>query len=110
MTMSRALDELVAAELGESTAFGRERHLRLAGSKQKVWEKAQPLLQDPVMKRHAIRSGPNTALPGPRSGLGALAHFSMLAEPKNVALALDRKSWKALQKKNDASLRTDLVC
>lgn len=97
MAMSRALDELEAAELGRTTANGRERRLRLAGPKREVWEKAQPLLRSPVVKRHAIRLAPNAKFPGPRTGLDALAHYSMLAEPMNIAVALGRADWKTFQ-------------
>lgn len=98
MTMSRALDELEAAELGRTTANGRERRLRLAGSKREIWEKAQPLLRSPVVKRHAIRLAPEAALSGPRTGLDALAHYSMLAEPGSVAVAIGREDWKSMQR------------
>jgi DNA-binding MarR family transcriptional regulator len=98
MTMSRALDELEAAGLGRTTANGRERRLRLAGSKREIWAKAQPLLRSPVVKRHAIRLASKAALPGPRTGLDALAHYSMLAEPGNVAVALGREAWKSMQR------------
>jgi DNA-binding MarR family transcriptional regulator len=100
MAMSRALDELEAAELGRTTANGRERRLRLAGPKHEIWEKAQPLLRSPVVKRHTIRLAPEAALPGPRTGHDALAHYSMLAEPKSVAVALGRETWKAMQETN----------
>lgn len=97
MAMSRALDDLEAAELGQTNAIGRERRLRLAGPKREVWEKAQPLLRSPVVKRHAIRLAPNAKLPGPRAGLDALAHYSMLAEPGNIVIALVRENWKVLR-------------
>jgi DNA-binding MarR family transcriptional regulator len=96
MTMSRALDELEAVGLGESTVAGRERHLRLVKSKRVVWDEAQPFLRTPVVKRFAIRLPPGAALPGLRAGLDALAHYSMLAEP-NITIALGREGWKALQ-------------
>ena len=102
MTMSRALDELEAAGLGQSTAAGRERRLRLAVPNREVWEKAQPLLRNPVVKRYAIRLAPNAALPGPRAGLNALAHYSMLSEPMSMAIALGRENWKVLQQENCA--------
>ena len=97
MAMSRALDELEAAELGRTTANGRERRLRLEGPRREIWERAQPLLRSPVVKRHAIRLAPEAALPGHRTGLDALAHYSMLAEPGSVAVALGRENWKSMQ-------------
>lgn len=97
MAMSRALDELEAAELGRTVAHGRTRRLCLAGPKREVWEKAQPWLRNPVVKRHALGLPPGAKLPGPRTGLDALAHFSMLAEPGHIAVALGRENWKVLQ-------------
>jgi DNA-binding MarR family transcriptional regulator len=97
MAMSRALDELCAAGLGQTTANGRERRLRLGAPKREVWEKARPLLRSPVVMRHVIRLAPNAALPGPRTGLDALAHYSMLAETGSIAIALSRANWKLLQ-------------
>jgi DNA-binding MarR family transcriptional regulator len=97
MTMSRALDELDAAELGHTVANGRERRIGFVGPKRELWEKAQPLLHSPVVKRCSIRLSPNTKLPGPRAGLSALAHYSMLAEPKGIAIALGREDWNVLR-------------
>jgi DNA-binding MarR family transcriptional regulator len=97
MAMSRALNELEAAGLGQAASNGRTRRLRLMGPGREVWEKAQPLLRTPVVKRLAIRLAPNAELPGPRTGLDALAHYSMLAEPGIITLALSRVAWKALQ-------------
>jgi hypothetical protein len=99
MAMTKALDELEAAGIGESTATGRgrERRLRFSMPKPEVWKKAEPLLRTPVKHRHAIRMMPNKNLPGPRAGLSALAHDSMLAEPENVTVALSRKDWRSLQ-------------
>jgi len=107
MAMSRALDELEAAELGQTTANGRERRLRLAGPKREVWEKAQPLLRSPVVKRHAIRLAPNAKIPGPRAGLDALAHYTMLDEPRNIAVALGRENWKVLQQTDGVKTAVD---
>ncbi len=100
MAMSRALDELDAAGLGQTTVNGRERRLRLAGTKREVWEKAQPLLRNPVVQRHSIRLATGLELPGPRTGLDALAHYSMLAESGNIDVALGRQNWKMLRQTN----------
>ena len=97
MTMSRSLDELEAAGLGKSSASGRERCLHFAERKRDVWEKAQPLLRTPVKNRQTIQVLRDGTLPGPQAGLSALAHYSMLAEPKNVAVALSVADWKSLR-------------
>ncbi len=97
MTMSRSLDELEAAGLGRSSASGRQRCLHFGERKQDVWKKAQPLLRTPVKNRHTIQMLRDGTLPGPQAGLSALAHYSMLAEPQNVAVALSGEDWKSLQ-------------
>lgn len=105
MAMSQALDELEAAGVGTSSATGRghDRRLRLNGSGQDVWKKAEPLLRTPVLGRHTIRLRPDRSLPGPRAGASALAHYSMLAEPANRTIALGRKDWKELRQRDGAA-------
>ena len=102
MAMSQALDELEAAGIGESTATGRgsDRCLRFNAPRQEVWKKAEPLLKTPVKSRHAIHRTRDGSLPGPRAGLSALAHYSMLAEPANMTIALGREGWKSLRQKD----------
>ena len=99
MTMSRALDELQAAGLGESARSGRDRSLHLTEPKLAVWKKSQPFLHDPVKSRHPIRIAPVRGLPGPIAGLSALAQYSMLAEPHNAVVALSALDWKLLRQK-----------
>jgi DNA-binding MarR family transcriptional regulator len=104
MAMSRALDELEAARLGESSATGRghDRWLHFQESKREMWKKAQPLLRNPVKSRHTIHMTRDKNLPGPQAGLSALAHYSMLAEPGNITIALSREDWKSLRQKDAA--------
>ena len=99
MTMTRAFDELETARLAEVTIRGRERCLRFIGDRRVIWEKAQPFLRSPVKKRLFIRrtEGMKNAI---RSGLTALAHHSMLAEPSYKTFALSREDWKALRKRH----------
>ena len=98
MTMTRAFDELESAGLGEIISEGRERRLRFIESATDVWAKALPFLRSPVKKRLFI-SHPNLKPPGPRAGLTALAHYSMLAEPANPVFALSREDWKSLKQR-----------
>jgi DNA-binding MarR family transcriptional regulator len=98
MTMSRALDELESAGLAESNTVGRERRLHLAEPAQEVWKKAQPFLRTPVHSRHWIRLVQPHKLPGPLAGLSALAHYSMMAEPNNMVIAVRRQDWVQLRK------------
>ncbi|MBI1367154.1 MAG: hypothetical protein GC162_00720 [Planctomycetes bacterium] len=100
MTVSRALDELEAAELAESYPEGRERRLHFTDPKPTVWQNAQPHLRDPVQSRQWVRPKQQRELPGPRAGLTALAHYSILAEPKNMVIALSRDDWRSLQQRD----------
>jgi DNA-binding MarR family transcriptional regulator len=101
MTMSRALDELEVAGLGQSITLGRQRRLRLAKPKLAVWEKAQPVLRNPVKSLRSIPLAPDDREPpGLRSNLTALADYSMLAEPEIVTVAFSREGWKSFRKKH----------
>jgi DNA-binding MarR family transcriptional regulator len=93
MTMTRAFDELETLGIGEFSNQGRERRLRFTGEKKTIWEKALPQLRSPVKRRFYIRTE-NKERPWPVSGLSALAHYSMLAEPHNPVFALSIADWK----------------
>jgi len=93
MTMTRAFDELEAANLGTVIIRGRERCLRLTRDRQELWAKAQPFLRSPVLKRLFIRRiDPNKS--EIRAGLTALARYSMLAPPAHATYAFSRDEWK----------------
>lgn len=99
MTMTRAFDELEAANLGAVTTRGRERCLRLTGRRQEIWTKAQPFLRSPVTKQLFIRRT-EADIGGIRAGLSALAQYSMLAPPAYTVNALSREDWKSLRQRN----------
>ena len=99
MTMTRAFDELEAANLAEVTVRGRERRLRFVGGRKEIWEKAQPFLRSPVNKRLLIRRT-GSARDGIHAGLTALAHYSMLAPPPHATFALSREDWQAFRKRH----------
>jgi hypothetical protein len=96
MTLSRAFDELEAAELGESRPAGRERILHLAAPRRELWKLAQPFLKDPVKARYFIQSTSIEGL-GPSAGLSALARYSMLDDSKNPVVAMSREHWTSLR-------------
>ncbi|MCX5684570.1 MAG: hypothetical protein NT049_12900 [Planctomycetota bacterium] len=102
MTTSRALSELETAELAESSSVGRGRRLLLRGPKPEVWNKAQEFLRTPVTSRHPAGMKQRQRLSGPQAGLSALAHYSMLAEPQGMVVALSRKDWRSLVPRNAA--------
>jgi DNA-binding MarR family transcriptional regulator len=98
MTLSRAFDEIEAAELGESRPAGRERFLHFAAPRRELWKRAQPFLKDPVKARHFIQS-PSIEGLGPSAGLSALARYSMLDDPKNQVVAMSREHWTSLRQR-----------
>lgn len=99
MTMTRAFDELEAANLAEINVRGRERCLNFVEDRRELWEKAQPLLRSPVNKRLFIRHTED--VDGfAQAGLTALGHYTMLAAPTYPTYALSREEWKVLQKRH----------
>ena len=99
MTMTRAFDELETAKLAEVTVRGRERCLRFHGNRREIWEKAQSFLRSPVNKRLFIHRT-KEAEGAIRSGLTALAHYSMLAPSAYTTYALSREDWKSLRQQH----------
>ena len=96
MTMSRALDELEGAGLGQIAREGRERVLRFDRNKKELWENALETLRSPVKKRLWVKHSLNKPL-GMKAGLSALAYYSALAEPANLVFALEGKKWKEIK-------------
>ncbi|MEY3276051.1 MAG: hypothetical protein RL153_1317 [Verrucomicrobiota bacterium] len=96
MTLSRAFDELEAAELAASKVVGRERLLHWTGSRRETWQRAQEFLKDPVKARHFIQPAPPETL-GFKAGLSALAAYSMMADPENPVFAMSREDWTSLR-------------
>ena len=88
MTMTRVVDEFVAAQLGRAQDRGRERWFTFHAQKRDLWNLALPLLRTPVKRRfHAIKTADNTHV-GLNAGLTALAHRTLLAEPPTETRAV----------------------
>ena len=100
MTMTRAFNELGAAQLVDVFSIGKERHLRLAGTPQDTWIKAQPLLRSPVKKRFCILRI-EVASQGLRAGFTALAEYTLLTPPARATVALSQKDWLSLRKQHE---------
>lgn len=96
MTMSRAVKELAAAGLATVYTVGRARWLRMELSPAQVWEQAKPLLRTPVRRTVWVDVHRSVAhQPSRIAGLSALAHYSMLTEPKWPVYAMTAADWKA---------------
>lgn len=88
MTMTRVVDEFVAAKLGRAQDKGRERWFTFDAQKRDLWNLALPLLRTPVKRRfHAIKTAGNARL-GMNAGLTALAHRTLLTEPPTETRAV----------------------
>ena len=99
MTLSRAVKELAAAGIATPYMLGRTRCLRMARTPRQTWEQARPLLRTPVKRSVWVHD--DMAITGqPRllAGLSALAHHSMLAEPKWPIYAISPTQWQAATK------------
>ncbi len=97
MTMVRAFREIESAGVGNTVKVGKEKYLRIPETRRKVWEKIEPLLKNPVMRRvyvteldHQTVSELNLAI----AGESALARVSMLNEPKVPVWAIQSKVWQ----------------
>jgi DNA-binding MarR family transcriptional regulator len=96
MSMTRAFNELEAANLEKIAQDGRQHILTVSVPRQALWEKALPFLRSPVKKRIHARL-PKNHLPGPVAGLTALARRTDIAEPDHPIVAVSREKWKALK-------------
>lgn len=113
MTMSRALDELEAMELGHVERIGRERLLTLVQEKRLVWKEALPRLKSPVRykKRIAERDMRRNdvflaggALP---AGITALSQQTMIGERDIPEYAISADAWKRLEKEGVETIPVD---
>ena len=96
MTLSRVVKELTAAGLATPYTVGRTRCLQMAQTPQQTWEQAKPVLRTPVKRSVWVHDDlPDAGHPKQLAGLSALAHHSMLAEPKWPIYAIGPVQWRA---------------
>lgn len=103
MTLSRAVKELTATGLATAYTVGRARWLRMEHPPQQTWEQAKPSLRSPVKRTvWVLPAGVAANRARYLAGLSALAHHSMLTEPKWPVYAVSPVAWKAA---TDAGVR-----
>lgn len=93
MTQSRVVKELTAAGLATAYTVGRSRWLRMEYPPQQIWERAKPVLRTPV--KRTVWVDTDYPIASRLAGLSALAHYSMLAEPRWQVYAIGTSDWKA---------------
>lgn len=96
MTMSRAFKELEASELAQVEPVGRERRLRFVLDRASLWEKARPLLRNPVRKTVRVNAADVSGEQKCIAGEPALAARTELVPPAEPVYAIGRKTWQSL--------------
>lgn len=92
MTMTRALNELKIAEIGEFRREGRE-HFWIFLDKETLWKQAKLFLRSPIKKKIWLKD-PQLKL---SAGLSALSHFSPLSPPTLPVFAIGPSQWRLLK-------------
>lgn len=99
MTMSRAFDELEAAQLCDLSKRGRQRWLSLKDTRRALWQEASPLMKSPVrQKTYTPRKDSSHA--GLLAGYSALARYTMLAPPRMTVVAVSPHDRKGLHQRH----------
>jgi hypothetical protein len=102
MMLTKAKDELVAAELCTVRPAGRALRLAFPEEGRLLWERALPRLSSPVRRRHWVKfRGPSggiescgsPAAPAVRAGVSALSDVTDLADDAVVTLAVSKSSF-----------------
>jgi len=93
MSMTRTLDELEALRVAKARHVGRQRRLHLLLEGRILWDRVKDRLQSPVRKVRIV-SGFLEDETAPRAGESALAHYTMLAEPRVARRAIAAARWK----------------
>ena len=96
MTQSRAVRELITADITTLQTKSKQRLLHMNRPPAETWKVAKPLLRSPVKQTAwVIRTAklhPEVTLP--LAGLSALARYSQLVEPTLPVYAMDTREWK----------------
>lgn len=95
MSMSRALDELVAVGVAQADWAGRRRLLRFNLGGRPLWTAIEPRLKSPVRKVRLVR-GEIPFDEAPMAGETALAHYTMLSSPRVERRAVLASHWTRL--------------
>jgi hypothetical protein len=105
MTISRAVNELAVAGIGELRRDGRVRSLYFGDRPDDIWERAKPLLRSPVKRTEwanpASAFDPSRA---PIAGLSALAQHTLLAEPQWPVRAVRSRQWLSARRADRETL------
>jgi hypothetical protein len=106
MTLSRAVRQLVAADLATVAPHGRQRWLKFEKPPATVWEEAQRVLRSPVKRTLWVAPDavPLAVLDPPLAGESALARHTLLIEPECPVYAVNATAWTPLSRRGIAVL------
>ncbi len=101
MTLTRARNELVNAELCLPQEKGRSIELHFPQDRPVLWQKALPYLRTPVQKQCTIQPMSDTNMLLYQAGITALAHYTLISADPNPVYALSAADYrKAIKEKH----------
>ena len=95
MSVGRAFDDLVAADLAETARHGKERHIHFKAQGRQLFEAARPLLHSPVRTVKFVRGNAFGALLK-FAGETALSYLTELSPPRINTFAVAASDWKGI--------------
>ncbi len=101
MTVFNAVSELLELKLCETGLKGRNKTLHFLEHGKKLWEKALPYLKNPIWHTHQVKLALAPELMLFKSGMTALAHYSMMADNDYETYAISQETWKTVNAKWD---------
>lgn len=99
MNVSRSIQELEILELVNRSKQGRISCISLCGNKKETYEKAEPYLQNPVLKKVFVKSE-KPYLAFKVAGEEALSEISMMNPPRHKVRAIDKKKFSNIAKED----------
>jgi hypothetical protein len=108
MSISRAFDELEALKIGRTIHVGRQRRFHLRASDGDLWAIVKDKLQNPVRKLRRVYGILDNEV-APRAGETALAHYTMLGEPRVEHRAIAAAHWKKVEHQLQESRAFDVA-
>lgn len=96
MSITRAFDELQAADLADAPQSAKPRLLRFRTLGRDLWDRAAPRLQTPVRKVRVVAIPYPDQFPAKLAGESALSAYTALAAPRVPRLAVAAADWNQL--------------
>lgn len=97
MTLSRAVRELKATGLASVDRDGRRTYLQMSDTARETWERARPLLRNPVKRTVWTLTTVDLAnVPVRLAGQSALAQYTLISPPQRPVYAVHMAAWRDL--------------